>query len=137
MPFALRVRRSNAGKRQHLTRLVRAHGDDAPALSPDATVVAEIEPAPSDWIDMLEALRRDIDRLRVERTEAALPSVAAAADASEDGEQGAARRKKRKKEPPPVQDEWGFFDPEQCGFTALLAKLDEISKNDDGGKRSP
>jgi len=26
----------------------------------------------------------------------------------------------------PVQDEWGFFDPEQCGFAALLAKLDEI-----------
>jgi len=103
----------------------------------DATVVAEIEPAPSDWIDMLEALRRDIDRLRVERTEASLPSVAAAAETSEDDEQAASRRKKRKKEPPPVQDEWGFFDPEQCGFTALLAKLDEISKNDDGGKRSP
>jgi hypothetical protein len=27
----------------------------------------------------------------------------------------------------PVQDEWGFFDPQQCGFTALLAKLDEIN----------
>ena len=27
----------------------------------------------------------------------------------------------------PVQDEWGFFDPEQCGFAALLAKLDEIA----------
>jgi len=26
----------------------------------------------------------------------------------------------------PIQDEWGFFDPEQCGFAALLAKLDEI-----------
>ena len=27
----------------------------------------------------------------------------------------------------PLQDEWGFFDPEQCGFAALLAKLDEIT----------
>ena len=26
------------------------------------------------------------------------------------------------------QDEWGFFDPEQCGFSALIAKLDQISK---------
>ena len=31
----------------------------------------------------------------------------------------------------PVQDEWGFFDPEQCGFAALLAKLDEIIDTDD------
>ena len=28
----------------------------------------------------------------------------------------------------PVQDEWGFFDPNQCGFNALLAKLQEITK---------
>jgi len=27
----------------------------------------------------------------------------------------------------PIQDEWGFFDPAQCGFSALLAKLDEIT----------
>ena len=27
----------------------------------------------------------------------------------------------------PIQDEWGFFDPAQCGFAALLAKLDEIT----------
>jgi hypothetical protein len=31
----------------------------------------------------------------------------------------------------PVQDEWGFFDPDQCGFAALLAKLDEIIDTDD------
>jgi hypothetical protein len=28
----------------------------------------------------------------------------------------------------PIEDEWGFFDPERCGFSALLAKLDEITK---------
>jgi hypothetical protein len=28
----------------------------------------------------------------------------------------------------PMQDEWGFFDPEQCGFSTLLAKLDEITE---------
>lgn len=38
------------------------------------------------------------------------------------------RPKKRK----PVQDEWGFFDPDQCGFAALLDKLDEITAADDG-----
>ena len=28
---------------------------------------------------------------------------------------------KRAKKPKPIQDEWGFFDPEQCGFAALLS----------------
>ena len=37
---------------------------------------------------------------------------------------------KRLKKGKPVQDEWGFFDPEQCGFAALLAKLDEITDDD-------
>jgi hypothetical protein len=26
-----------------------------------------------------------------------------------------------------VQDEWGIFDPKQCGFAALVEKLDEVS----------
>jgi hypothetical protein len=29
----------------------------------------------------------------------------------------------------PVKDEWAFFDPDKCGFAALLAKLDEIIDN--------
>jgi hypothetical protein len=29
----------------------------------------------------------------------------------------------------PVQDEWGMFDPTQCGFAALLDKLDEVTAN--------
>ena len=51
------------------------------------------------------------------------------------------RKTRRRKEDEPdssaVQDEWGFFDPEQCGFAALLAKLDEITekKKDDKVKR--
>jgi hypothetical protein len=31
----------------------------------------------------------------------------------------------------PFQDEWGFFDPVQCGFAALLAKLDEVTDKED------
>lgn len=37
----------------------------------------------------------------------------------------------RRGKPRPLQDEWGFFDPNQCGFPALLAKLDEIAQKDD------
>ena len=31
----------------------------------------------------------------------------------------------------PAQDEWGFFDPDQCGFRALLARLDAIAAKED------
>ncbi len=37
----------------------------------------------------------------------------------------------------PVQDEWGFFDPNQCGFAALLAKLDEITDGEDAQVERP
>jgi hypothetical protein len=30
----------------------------------------------------------------------------------------------------PAQDEWSFFDPNQCGFPALIAKLDEIASRE-------
>ncbi len=34
-----------------------------------------------------------------------------------------------------MQDEWGLFDPEQCGFAALLAKLDAVTEDEEAGKR--
>jgi CheY-like chemotaxis protein len=36
-------------------------------------------------------------------------------------------RAKRLPERKPIHDEWGLFDPAQCGFAALLAQLDEIT----------
>jgi hypothetical protein len=27
-----------------------------------------------------------------------------------------------------MQDEWGLYDPEQCGFAALLERLDELTR---------
>jgi hypothetical protein len=41
------------------------------------------------------------------------------------------RRSTRPRKAPPVQDEWGFFDPKQCGFLTLIAKLDEIAGLDE------
>jgi len=35
----------------------------------------------------------------------------------------------RKRRTKPTQDDWGLFDPDQCGFAALVAKLDEITDN--------
>ncbi len=112
------------------------------AAAPSRSEPARPEPARPEWLDMLDALRHDIDRLRIERTEAAAPApidraqpvaqarpVAPVAPAAPiaTGPTASPRKPKRKKDPPPVQDEWGFFDPQQCGFTALLAKLDEIN----------
>ena len=96
-------------------------------------------------------MRRDVERLRGQRTQP--PPVAAArikvassrATAPVDGVAGplsvtrtppvvdhGARTRKQSESAKPAQDEWGFFDPEQCGFAALLAKLDEITHLNDG-----
>ncbi len=59
--------------------------------------------------------------------EAATASSGAAANAAADP----TPLKKRRSKKNPLQDEWGFFDPAQCGFAALLAKLEEITEKDD------
>jgi hypothetical protein len=55
-------------------------------------------------------------------------TVAAVAPASKVSASIATPRTRRRADrAQPVQDEWGFFDPSQCGFPALIAKLDEIA----------
>ena len=73
-----------------------------------------------EWVALVESLRHDVERLHVERAEkpGRKPVIAQAV------------RPDRKAKP--VQDEWGFFDPQQCGFAALLAKLDEVTESEDG-----
>jgi CheY-like chemotaxis protein len=51
----------------------------------------------------------------------------------------ATRRKKGQGRRPgrkPAQDEWGLFDPEQCGFAALVATLNEITDNNNAEQTS-
>jgi hypothetical protein len=57
---------------------------------------------------------------------AAEQTAAAPADAA-----AGAKRKRKRSKASPAQDEWGFFDPDQCGFAALIEKLEEINDNDD------
>ena len=104
---------------------------------PAPIVVAPPEAGPLDgpserreWVELVDSLRRDIERLRAERLQQAPVVVLAKADGVQ-GEMVARRPKRRTKKPKPIQDEWGFFDPEQCGFSALLAKLDEITSGGD------
>ena len=115
----------------------------APAPAAERVPPQDAAPARPEWIELIESLRQDVKRLRSERTQAPVaeprikgvptpvartsPTVRRAAVA--DVEPTPQTRAKTAK---PAQDEWGFFDPEQCGFAALLAKLDEITQVNDG-----
>jgi hypothetical protein len=72
---------------------------------------AEKKPAERpDWVQLVESLRIDVERRRSEKPAAAAP------------------KPPRKAPTRPIQDEWGLFDPAQCGFAALLDKLEEITE---------
>jgi hypothetical protein len=92
---------------------------DLTAPRPEAEA-AEADEA--DWLDVVAALRRDVERLDAAPVAAKMPKPL----------KKPARKALKGK---PVQDEWGFFDPEQCGFAALLAKLDEVTATDDPKRR--
>jgi hypothetical protein len=70
-----------------------------------------------DWIELVASLRQDLERRGTR------PSDGASAETKPLVRKQRLQPKKEK----PVQDEWGFFDPEQCGFSTLLAKLEEIT----------
>jgi len=71
---------------------------------------AEKRPAERpDWVQLVESLRIDVERRRSEQPTAA-------------------PKPPRKAPTRPIQDEWGLFDPAQCGFAALLDKLEEITE---------
>jgi hypothetical protein len=106
---------------------------------------------------LLSSLQRDLDRMRIEnrepntatpaaktstpqplaavpiKKEPAAPSPAPESKPTSPQPVNTATSdpaKKRKPKPqPPAQDEWGMFDPEQCGLAALRNKLNEISGN--------
>jgi hypothetical protein len=116
--------------------------DDALTVPPPTPAQAER----SAWLELVDSLRQDIERLKAERTQPA-PAVASAAPepivqavvptapavsekpAKPPMAQVAARQRPKPRRP--IEDQWGLFDPEQCGFAALLAKLDEIGARDD------
>jgi hypothetical protein len=109
-----------------------------------------------EWVELMRSLREDIARRRAELNapqaapvaqtapaapkpqpapahvvpQAARPAAPTAAGPGAAAAAAAAAAdalKKRPKRTRPIEDEWGLFDPEQCGFAALLDKLDEIT----------
>jgi hypothetical protein len=95
-----------------------------------------------EWLDMVESLQSDVQLLQTDWAPISPPTVSPIADVADHVPQlreapvarpaapDKSRAKAKKREPKkkrPVKDEWGFFDPEQCGFAALLTKLEEIT----------
>jgi hypothetical protein len=100
--------------------------------------------------DILEALRRDAEQLPA-ATQASESSMFATSETvatpeavslsdidltsqelpPADGAENGDKKKKKRSKASPAQDEWGFFDPDQCGFAALIEKLEEITDKDD------
>jgi hypothetical protein len=46
------------------------------------------------------------------------------------------RRENETSEQRPKQDEWGIFDPDQGGFSAVVDKLDKVAESKDGSPRT-
>jgi hypothetical protein len=91
----------------------------------------------------LDSLRTDIERLLRKKDQRPRPArpegdadspngssvesrepVARAAQPRVAPRPAAVRKPEARSASQPVEDEWGFYDPEQCGFAALLAKMD-------------
>jgi hypothetical protein len=88
---------------------ITAEAADAPVPMHVVERAVERTPERPDWVQLIESLRVDVERRRSERPSDAPKPV-------------------RKTPSRPIQDEWGLFDPAQCGFAALLEKLDEITE---------
>ena len=107
-------------------------GTPRPAPAPAPPPPAAPKRDRPEWSELVASLRKDIERRRVDPPKETPKPKPAPAPAPVQHAAGAAEvpvpvaRRARKAKP--IQDEWGFFDPEQCGFAALLAKLDEITE---------
>ena len=121
----------------------------AEARQEEPVVKTEVVVAPPkpEWTELIKSLRQDVERLRTERHQPSTsvvrreqetpPSVVAPSPPKRPAAVTDILTKTRKPAKPtkPAQDEWGLFDPEQCGFAALLAKLEEITQVNDGASR--
>ncbi|HUE89119.1 MAG TPA: hypothetical protein VMO26_23820 [Vicinamibacterales bacterium] len=139
---------------QPIAAVVGVEPDVDPMFFADNVHEGTTDPAPTDrpaWVQLIESLRQDIERLKADRQpEAAAPAPPAADRAprvnrtmsilvtppGSTPEPAATPLSKIRKVTPrakstkPIQDQWGLFDPEQCGFAALRAKLDEIARDE-------
>jgi hypothetical protein len=100
---------------------------NAAAAPKPAAAAPAAKPDHMEWAELVASLRQDIERRRNQPAAAASTATAPPAAPRQHTPAPDVADVPHKRKATPVQDEWGFFDPEQCGFAALLAKLDEFS----------
>jgi hypothetical protein len=118
------------------------------SLEPLRTAAAPTAAPAPDLSNVLTAIQRDLKQLQPVHEAAAeaprpgrkrtleslptpLPVEAPAAPTPIESRTKGSSTKKTPTRPKPAVDEWGLFDPEQCGIAALIAKLDEINEQDE------
>jgi hypothetical protein len=100
-------------------------GDDEDGWVPIALDGAWEEPAPPRRVWTLRPVADNKESL----VAAAAPEPVAIAAPAPHAPKTTRKTNSRKRRTKPTQDDWGLFDPDQCGFAALVAKLDEITDN--------
>jgi hypothetical protein len=102
---------------------------EPPATAPQASPQPEafLEPGDDVWVLRVVPGVDSVQTIRIPRPAARKPAAPKPARQK----QAPRKRPAPARAPQPVQDEWGFFDPSQCGFSALIAKLDEIAEHED------
>lgn len=75
--------------------------------------------------ERLEAVRRETERVEAARREAEETKKESVAESPA---RRARKRARGPEAPRPLEDEWGLYDPAQCGFDALFAKIAKISR---------
>jgi len=93
------------------------------------------------WItSAIDALRMEVQLLRTGRAVSASSAPDTPVEASPVEEQQKispaspkkpGKKKAQASQAKPLQDEWGIYDPGQCGFDALFAKINEASHEDE------
>jgi hypothetical protein len=122
------------------------------ALAPVEAPSDSTESRQPEWLDMVASLQHDVQQLQTDWAEPVsltpsldVPPIAdngTAVPESVDrsfplapravSEKSPVKGKKREpKKKRPRKDDWGFFDPEECGFAALLTKLEEVTDDDE------
>jgi hypothetical protein len=130
-------------------------GSPEPVAAPPVVFTSPTPPelVRPEWLDVIESLKRDVELLQADRVQAPVPvpmpvisapvqdpvplssnvveaSVQTAAPGPIDSRTKKRGSKKKKKKKTSAHDEWGFFDPEEVGFSALLTKLDEVTNSE-------
>lgn len=105
---------------------------------------SERAPTPSsrlarpEWRDLLSTIRRDLDQMRADHAEPSAETTARVTIPTPAAPKvESPRRIRRRTAPAPPQDEWGFFDPQKCGFAALFTKVNEITKAEKAPAKKP